>query len=74
MVLDHCVELLREAIMCRADTSLSTFEYVQARAQPLTAVARGHHQCVDWDQLMQWVRKRAVPIFEPGVLVSPDAI
>ena len=97
--LDHCVEYLREAIICRGDPSLSTFKWLPGKpngtsssastssssASPsgagrgvgsahLTAVAEGHHQCVDWKRLMSWVRERAVPIFEPGVLVQPDAV
>ncbi len=56
------------AIMCRGDPSLSTFRYLHGDPPRLTAVALGHHRCVDWDKLMEWVRERAVPIFEPGVL------
>lgn len=66
----HCLEMLRESIMCRGDTSLTTFQHLPTTPPRLTAVALAHHQCVDWDRLMQWVRARAVPIFEPGVLAE----
>ena len=59
--------------MCRGDTSLTTFKYLSTAPQHLTAVALGHHQCVNWDRLMHWVRARAVPIFEPGTLVEPTS-
>ena len=68
---DHCMEMLRVSIMCKGDPSLSTFQWLPGNSSHLTAVAHGHHQCVDWDRLMTWVRNRAVPIFEPGVLVEP---
>ena len=65
---------MRESIMCRGDPSLTTFKWLPGDPPRLTAVARGHHQCVDWDSMMDWVRERAVPIFEPGVLKAPDEI
>lgn len=65
---DHCMEMMRVSIMCKGDPSLSTFRWLPEDPTHVTAVAHGHHQCVDWDTLMAWVRERAVPIFEPGVL------
>lgn len=38
----------------------------------VTAEAKGLHRCVKWDPLMEWVRERAVPIFEDGVLEGPE--
>lgn len=66
---DHCLELIRESIMCKGDPSLTTFEWADEN-DPLgfTAVAHSHHRCVKWDSLLGWVRKRAVPIFDPGTL------
>lgn len=59
--------------MCRGDPSLSTFEYVPGDPSALTAVAKGHHQCVNWQSLLGWVRARSVPIFEEGVLQAPHS-
>ena len=72
MEVDHCVEMLRQAIICKADPSLATFEWLPGNPPHLTGVAKGHHQCVAWDNLQDWVRARAAPIFEPGVLVGPN--
>ena len=70
---DHCLELLREVIICRGDTTLSTFEWVPGSEPPApTVVAHGHHQCVKWDSLMSWVRRRSVDAFEPGVLLNAE--
>ena len=59
--------------MCKGDPSLSTFKWVPGNPPSLTAVAEGHHQCVKWDSLLDWVRERAVPIFEPGILAETEA-
>ncbi len=70
---DHCMEMMRVSIMCKGSPSLSTFRYISGDPAQLTAVALGHHQCVNWDRLLEWVRERAVPIFEPGVLAGPGS-
>ena len=66
---------MRLAIMCRAEVSLNTFKWLPGHNPPrLTAVAEGHHQCVKWDSMLAWVKERAVPIYEAGVLVGPDGL
>jgi len=64
--------MLRESIICHADPSLSTFKYLPGHPPTLTAIAKGHHQCVQWEPLMEWVRERHVPIFEEGVLMGAE--
>lgn len=59
--------------MCRGDPSLTTFKWLPRDPPAFTAVAEGHHRCVNWDNLLTWVRERAVPIFEEGVIISSDA-
>ncbi|CRG89183.1 hypothetical protein PISL3812_06219 [Talaromyces islandicus] len=71
---DHCIELLREAIMCHADPTLSGFRWIQTDGTPhLTVEAPGYHECVNWDSLRAWNDDRAVDAFEPGVVAGPDA-
>ncbi|RAH47975.1 oxidase ustYa family protein [Aspergillus brunneoviolaceus CBS 621.78] len=69
---DHCVELLREASLCRADLTLSGFRWIQTgpegKQRELTVEAKGNHVCVDWERLRKWNDARAVDAWEPGVL------
>ena len=60
--------------MCRGDPSLSTFEWLPGNPLAFTAVARGRHQCVNWESLLGWIRERAIPIFDPGILVKHEEI
>ncbi|QKX60768.1 uncharacterized protein TRUGW13939_07914 [Talaromyces rugulosus] len=70
---DHCIELLREAILYHADTTLSGFRWIKADgATHLTVEAPGYHICVAWDKLRAWNDERAVEAFESGVLAAPD--
>ena len=55
--------------MCRGDTSLSTFDWIERDGQKMpTAVDKGPHRCVKWEPLARWVRERAVDIVAEGVL------
>lgn len=68
---DHCLEMLRLAIMCRGDTSLSTFKWIGTSNQRVpTALDESPHQCVNWDSLVMWTRERSVNISAPGTLID----
>lgn len=69
---DHCIELLREAIICHADPTLSGFRWIQNDGTyHLTVEAPGYHKCVNWERLRVWNDERAVDAFEPGVVAGP---
>ena len=47
----HCIDLLRNALMCQADTT------VEVKNDALGGVTGfgTEHRCVDWERLMAWV-------------------
>ena len=55
--IDHCLEYWREAAMCRGDTALGTFRWVDDL--PYSRVY-SDHECVDWQRLDAWARGRMV--------------
>ncbi|MCJ1446153.1 MAG: hypothetical protein MMC23_006658 [Stictis urceolatum] len=67
----HCIEMLRESILCCGDTTLSSFEYIAGAPSHLTVVAKGERSCVNWKELRAWNDRRAIDAFEPGVLEGP---
>lgn len=58
--------------MCRADTSLMTFEWAAGRREPMLKLQSPEHVCVDWDDLMERVQARRVSNAEMALLVNPD--
>ena len=45
----HCIDLLRQSLMCHADTT------VEIKEGPRGAKGFGTtHKCRDWDQLVSW--------------------
>ena len=73
MATDHCIETLRQGIMCRGDVSLATYSYVKGTSS-VTARTWGHHQCLDFDSLTSWIKARSVDIFQEGVLFPPEEL
>ncbi|PHH90570.1 hypothetical protein CDD83_3257 [Cordyceps sp. RAO-2017] len=67
--IDHCLEYLREAAMCRGDTALALFRW--GKGKPYSTV-ESTHECVDWDRLDGWARGRAVDLRDLGVLVAEE--
>jgi Mycotoxin biosynthesis protein UstYa len=68
---DHCLELLRAAAMCHADTtSLTTFMWRESE-KPMLSMQRPLHQCVDWDELVASTRHRIVSSEELKHLKNP---
>ncbi|KAL9115724.1 MAG: hypothetical protein Q9227_000092 [Pyrenula ochraceoflavens] len=68
---DHCIETLRQGIMCRGDVSLATYTYFKGSSD-VTARTWGTHECVNFDALMAWSRSRAVNMFQDGILAKPE--
>ncbi|KAI1198161.1 hypothetical protein F5X97DRAFT_323731 [Nemania serpens] len=55
--LEHCLEYWRESVMCRGDTTLGTFFW---RDGIPTSRVYTDNECVDWNALDHWARKRSV--------------
>ena len=57
---DHCIDVLRQAILCHADVSLFTLQWSQAEPMP-RADFSNEHDCVNWDVLNAWAADRTIP-------------
>ncbi|KAF7864307.1 uncharacterized protein EAF02_010275 [Botrytis sinoallii] len=69
---DHCVELLRQAIMCHADTTLMTFEWSSKSDKPMLKLEGPKHTCVNWEDLRLKVQRRIVDDQEMSSLKNPS--
>ncbi|KAI9683739.1 MAG: hypothetical protein M1822_005929 [Bathelium mastoideum] len=59
--LEHCVETLRQTIMCHGDISLLTYNWVEGREMPYPNF-NTIHTCKKWDRLTEWNMKRDVTV------------
>ncbi|KAI1324466.1 hypothetical protein F5Y16DRAFT_381005 [Xylariaceae sp. FL0255] len=72
--IEHCLEWLRQAALCRGDTTLTTFEWgIGDRNGVLETEYPFPRRCVSPQSLLAWSEERAVDITEPGLLMPPKS-
>ena len=77
---DHCIEYLREGLLCKPDLSLVTYHWInetsqhrdQASLRLPTSSDGCLHECADWQALNTWAGKRAFNLFEYDLLRKPE--
>ncbi|KAK0121763.1 hypothetical protein ONS95_010049 [Cadophora gregata] len=67
---NHCIEMLRQVIMCKADTALMTYEWLPDFPGPWPNFGI-QHECVNWETIDNWSKQRAIDIFDPKYLQHP---
>lgn len=56
---DHCLEALRQQILCSADVNIYTLKWTShSKTKPSIEIPQPH-ACVNWDVLHQWMLERA---------------
>jgi len=69
--LDHCLEDLRQTIMCNADFSIITYDWLPNYRRPW-ANFKVDGECVNWEKLDAWAGERFFSLFDQTALVHPD--
>ncbi|KAK7960803.1 hypothetical protein PG988_012017 [Apiospora saccharicola] len=64
---DHCLEILRQSVMCHADVSMITMTWEPTSVFP-AADFQNVHECTNWDKLYEWQKERSRDLMAPGVL------
>ncbi|KAG2032710.1 hypothetical protein BDR03DRAFT_1094767 [Suillus americanus] len=59
--LDHCIEFLRQIIMCRSDVTMVTHDWVEGLDDPYPNF-NVPHQCRDFEKILDWVDDHRVYI------------
>ena len=71
---DHCLELLRQASVCRGDVSIIPYAWLRNHKKEIEGptLQRGAPRlCVNWDALEGWAKDRKVDLRQEGVLNAP---
>ena len=55
--LEHCVDVIRQRLMCTADASIVTFRWVKGLSTPYPNFHTGH-TCADYKGLLGWAEGR----------------
>ncbi|KAH9947858.1 hypothetical protein B0H21DRAFT_691091, partial [Amylocystis lapponica] len=59
--LDHCIEMLRQTLMCNADAGLVTFDWVAGFPTPYPDF-NTLHRCRNFDRIMDWIGEHAIDV------------
>lgn len=56
---EHCVDYIRQFLMCKFDTTIMPFAWVLDHQNP-TPNGNTIHKCVNWESLQGWLKERVV--------------
>ncbi|KAI0599848.1 hypothetical protein F4775DRAFT_548513 [Biscogniauxia sp. FL1348] len=70
MHVDHCVDMLRQVLMCQADVGLVPFYWVEGQGPNENFSTP--HRCRRLDRIMEWAQRHPVPAREP--VSRPDTV
>ncbi|EED79895.1 predicted protein, partial [Postia placenta Mad-698-R] len=59
--LDHCIEMLRQRIMCTGDVGMITFDWVKGHKKPYPNFST-MHVCRKLDNILDWSARHAVDV------------
>ncbi|KIJ65796.1 hypothetical protein HYDPIDRAFT_27029 [Hydnomerulius pinastri MD-312] len=65
--LDHCIDLLRQKLMCTADLTMVTYDWVHGFADPQPNFSTVH-QCVNFDKLLGWSKEHNAHVLKSHVV------
>ncbi|RYO87812.1 hypothetical protein DL764_008806 [Monosporascus ibericus] len=75
---DHCIEYIRESLMCQPDLSMVTFRWINNTAQHEdksefypTNFDVSMHRCANWEALDAWSAQRMFDLFQVDLLQRP---
>jgi hypothetical protein len=78
---DHCVEYIRESLMCQPDLSMVTFRWINNTAQHddksafyPTNFDVDEHTCANWQHLDAWTGERMFDLFRVDLLERPEPL
>jgi hypothetical protein len=66
----HCLDRLRETVMCGGDTTMFTYRFGTHQPIPIGNFTTPH-ECANWDAIQDYAKARSVDMFEPGLIVHP---
>ncbi|KAF9808679.1 hypothetical protein IEO21_07791 [Rhodonia placenta] len=70
---DHCVNMLRQQLLCVADTGLITYHWVEGRDAPFPDF-NTLHKCKDVNKIKEWNRENGVRIPTKSIIRTPDVV
>ncbi|KAG2363208.1 hypothetical protein BDR07DRAFT_1404903 [Suillus spraguei] len=71
--LDHCIEMLRQIIMCRGDVTMLTYDWVKGLKDPFPNF-NIPHRCRNFEKVLDWVDEHRVFVHQSDVVRFEDNV
>ncbi|KAG0159721.1 hypothetical protein PDIDSM_7245 [Penicillium digitatum] len=68
---DHCIDMLRQIVMCRGDIALTTYKWIPNYSLPWPDFGLAH-ECRNWERIDNWASKRAIDVNDYSLIVHPE--
>ncbi|KAJ5714083.1 uncharacterized protein N7483_011264 [Penicillium malachiteum] len=68
---DHCLEGLRQYVMCNADLSINTFDWIPNYPKPWPNF-EVVHKCANWESIEGWVLSHSFNGYDPDLIRHPN--
>lgn len=70
---DHCIEILRQDIMCRSDATMLTYDWEEGLQNPVPDF-NVFHQCKNFKKILDWVDEHRVIVPTSDMVRLNDTI
>ena len=70
---DHCIEMLRQFVMCHADVGIVTSHWVEGRSRPYPDFSTAH-RCRNFDVIHEWTEAHKAPPLTHPPAGKPDGV
>ncbi|KAI9640533.1 hypothetical protein NHQ30_010831 [Ciborinia camelliae] len=68
--IEHCIDVVRQSIQCRANTAIVTYRWTEESRVPQTNY-HAEAECMNWEKVEAWADRHRVDISVPGELNHP---
>ncbi|PMD17890.1 hypothetical protein NA56DRAFT_577983, partial [Hyaloscypha hepaticicola] len=69
--LDHCLDALRQFVMCKADVSILTYDWMPQFHRPWPNFEI-QHKCANWDHIQDWAEAHSFDGFDERLVKHPN--
>lgn len=67
---NHCIDLLRQTLMCHGDVALQTFTWIDGYRAPWPNFSV-QHECRNWDAIQDWAIEHHISDLTGPILTHP---
>jgi hypothetical protein len=69
---DHCIEMIRQVLICNADTGLQLHHWVKGNPTPIPN-SNTWHKCKNFDSILEWTHDMQIPELDGHLPILPGS-